>query len=153
MNCKVNNNNIIKDIIKDIIKKFVQHVYEEVNTVGWKTRKNELLIRKNFRVDMPDTSSDFEDHMTFQYAMDKYEGNLDKVFSFYLVPILLSNWWVEVWVDDFIRNMSGKERIFRNCEPYFELIDVLYLQHPWVLDKEMKYEDIKDILGLNIMLK
>jgi hypothetical protein len=41
--------------------------------------------------------------------MDKYEGNLDKVFSLYLVPILLTNWWVEVWVDDFIRNMNDLE--------------------------------------------
>jgi hypothetical protein len=131
---------------REIIIEYVRHVFEEVQTEGWKKRRNEFLFQYRFH-----TMHDFQlvDGITFDEAMMEYKGDLDEVFTYYLYPIISNPDWIEAWFYKMRPELDEREGGEREEKYYWDGWDALYE----FMYTNTAYDDMKEILGLDIELK
>jgi len=149
--------NITEEESCELIIKFIQYVFEEVQTEGWKERRNEFLIQQDRYVE-----EEFDinlDDMTFDKAMEKY-GDMDLVISRFLYQVLSNPQWVETWIHHLRPDLDQRHRGF--CyywSAWGKLNDFLYkrpddfVPGQMFYAREIDYDSVKDILGLGFQLK
>ena len=150
--------NVSEEETCELIVEFVRHVFEEVKTEGWKTRRDEFITQQDHYVD--DRQDDqIPDDMTFDKAMEKH-GDTDKIISAFLYPILLNPQWVEAWTHHLRPDLDQRRKGF--CcywSMWGRLNDFLYEKPDCVVPgqifyvREINYDKVKEVLGLDFDLK
>jgi len=122
---------------REIIVEFIQYVFGEVQTEGWKTRRAELFP------DLYEWRSEHEitDDMTFGRATADYGGDVDEVIHHYFNTILSNPNWLEEWV-----YYAHPELDQREEGEYWNGWDMLY-------ELMCQVNFVKEILGLDFELK
>ena len=146
---------------RELIVGFIQHVFEEVQTEGWKTRRDEFLIQQGVYLQSEDPSRDIPDNMTFDKVMVERNGDVDEVLEFYLYPILSSYEWSESWIYQLRSELDQRGRGVCYWNVWEYLHDFLYKstcvwdekQRQMMFSKMILVDDVKEILDLNVCLK
>jgi len=147
--------NITEEEKQELVIGFIRHVYEEVQTEGWKTRRNEYLQVAGFHFE----DDFFRDDMTFQKKMERKNYNLDEVISSFLCRVInnINSVWFLAWISELRPDLNIKEAREQWNDQWDRwawktLNEFLYIEKSWHTEI-VNYELVKDVLGLNIDLK
>jgi hypothetical protein len=149
--------NITEEEVRNIIVGFIKHVFEEVQTEGWKTRRNEFLIQ--YELESEIEVQEVADEFTFNRAMEHYGGDVDEVILEYLYPILTSFGWIEAWMYHLRDDLGGRIRGLCYWNIWDDLDEILYTMKPiwidnqFIFQKKKNLSDVKEILELDFDLK
>jgi hypothetical protein len=147
---------------QELIIGFIRHVFEEVQTEGWKTRRDEFLIEQDLYLQSEeDPSRDIPDDMTFDKMIVERKGDVDEVISNYLYPILSSYEWIESWIYQLRPDMDQRDRGICYWNMWDDLHNFMYkISSKWdekqktiEFFKMINYDDVKEVLDLNVCLK
>jgi hypothetical protein len=136
---------------QELIIKFTQHVFEEVQTEGWKTRRNELQVQCGYW----GVQDDFTDDMTFDKIMERNNYNLDEVISKFLCKVIgnLGTIWFKAWLSQLRPDLDIIQRpMFWEYWAWNSLNKFLYIEKRRDIEI-VNYELVKEVLGLNFDLK
>ena len=136
-----------------LIVGFIQHVFDEVQTEGWRTRRNEFMLKYNSY--FKNEEHPRMDNMTFNKASDMYE-DIDETISSFLFPILSNPHWLEAWI---LYVRPDLEDYVDDGDLWDVFDEILYKPQdgePGAYKYYMRsfnYDKIKEILGLDLMFK
>jgi hypothetical protein len=144
---------MLSNIKRETINGFIRYVYEEVQTEGWNTRKDENIVRQELCVER-DVEREFlvqhglkadcdQEDMTFGKAMERY-GVVDEVISEYLYPVLTNHNWMKAWMIQFKPELDKGQ--------YLMMWDALCnFMYGWKITSRI--DEVKEMLGLVFELK
>ena len=151
--------NITEEEKNELLIGFIRHVFDEIQTEGWKTRRNEFLIQQDSYVEEEENEDAVPDDMTFNKAMDKY-GNIDDSIEMFLFQVLSNPQWIEAWVHQLRPELDRTPTSFcRYWSFWNELNEFLYESSPKLVPGQLYYlrefdiDKVKEILGLDFELK
>jgi hypothetical protein len=151
--------NITEEEKNELLIGFIRHVFDEIQTEGWKTRRNEFLIQQDSYVEEEENEDAVPDDMTFNKAMEKY-GNVDESISMFLFQVLSNPQWIEAWVHQLRPELGRIPTAFcRYWSFWNELNEFLYESSPKLVPGQLYYlrefdiDKVKEILGLDFELK
>jgi len=133
----------MSNITQAIVVEFIQYVYGEVQTEGWKIRRDELIAGCDFRLET-DFEFDFPDDLTFCKMMNNGE-DLEEIISSFLFPILTNKDWFKAWMIRFKPDLDEQSHWIKWCV----LCDFMY---GWKTCDD-RFDVMKNILDLEISLK
>ena len=142
--------NITEEEKIELVIGFIRHVFEEVQTEGWKTRRDEYLHVAGFHYE-----DLFRDDMTFQKMMERNHYNLDEVISTFLCRVIsnIHSIWFQAWISELRPDLNIKEeRQQWDKWAWKTLNKFLYIEKSWHTEI-VNCELVKEVLGLNIDLK
>ena len=127
---------------QEIVKGFIQYVFEELQTEGWKTRRDDMIANCDFR-SVTDFEFDFPDDLTISKMLNSGD-DLDEVIMSFLFPILTNQDWMKAWL---IRYQPDLDE-----ERHWSMWDALYtFMYNWQVTTRI--DDVKEILGLDLCFK
>ena len=149
--------NITEEEKNELIVGFIRHVFDEVQTEGWKTRRNEFLTQQESYVE-DDDEDQSPDDMTFDKAMEIY-GNTDETIEMFLYPVISNPQWIEAWIQQMRPDLDRRPISFcRYWSFWNELNEFLYESSINIVSEQMflreiNYDKVKEIVGLDFDFK
>ena len=136
---------------QELVIGFIRHVFEEVQTEGWKTRRDKLQVDCGYWR----SHDNFTDDMTFDKMLEKEDNDLDGVILSFLCKIIndLGTIWFQSWVSQARPDLDIKQRpLYWESWGWNSLNDFIYLEKIWH-KKKVNYEQMREVLGLDFDLK
>ena len=147
--------NITEEDTQKLVVEFIQYVFEEVQTEGWKSRRDEFIALGDFWEN--DDDDDYIDDMTFDKMMETYDYKLNVVISTFLCDVIsnLERVWFKAWLSHKRPELDIKEDAkYWEYWTWCSLNDFIYVEKSWRWRREkVNFDKFKEVLGLGFELK